>query len=214
MFLVQGRTIQLLSMLILSLVLVLWDKRKGIILAISISIVLLPALYFASGNIRNNLDTIGSNVNAYEQGQKETSVGYRLDFYKNSLALLREKPLLGHGTGSFATEYQRLTGYAEGELATKNPHNDYFWFGVEQGVFGIAALLGIIGATVIQARNRANPEQWTAIALAAAMALGSLGNSLFSDNITRTGFVLLACALLAGDSFSAENKAKSARPVK
>lgn len=208
MFLVQGRTIQLLSMLILALVLFLWDRRKGIIVAVCSAIVLLPALYFASGNIRSNLDTIESNVNAYEQGQKETSVGYRLDFYKNSLALIQEKPLLGHGTGSFTAEYRRLTGYGNSSLATNNPHNDYLWFWVEQGVFGIAALLGIIVATVVQARNRAKPEQWTAIALAAAMALGSLGNSLFSDNITRTGFILLACALLAGDSFGNANKAK------
>jgi O-antigen ligase len=213
MFLVQGRTIQLLSMLILALVLVLWDRRKGIILAVCSGIVLLPALYFASENIRKNLNTIGSNVNEYEQGQKETSVGYLLDFYKNSLALLMEKPLLGHGTGSFTSEYRRLTGYGEGNLATNNPHNDYLWFGVEQGVFGIAALLGIIVTTVVQARNRARPEQWTAMALAAAMALGSLGNSLFSDNIPRTGFILLACALLAGDSFGTGNKTKSTLPV-
>ena len=209
MFLVQGRTIQLLSMLILALVLVLWDRRKGLILAVCSGIVLLPTLYFVSGNIRNNLNTIGSNVNAYEQGQKETSVGFRLDFYKNSLALISEKPLLGHGTGSFTAEYRRLTGYANSNLATNNPHNDYLWLGVEQGVLGIAALLGIIVTAILQARSRAKPEQWTAIALVAAMAAGSLGNSLFTDNITRTGFVLLACSLLAGDSFGAGSRPKS-----
>lgn len=212
-FLVQGRTIQLILLAALGLLLILWKKRAGALLALAVIVAIPPVLYFGSSNIRTNISKIESDVQAYRQGQIETSVGYRLDFHKNSLQLIREKPLLGHGTGSFTSEYRRLTGYTEGNLAADNPHNDYFWLGVELGILGIAALLGVIVATIIQAKRRALPERWTAIVLAASMAAITLGNSFFTDNVSRTAFILLACALLSGDSFKSAAAEESSRPT-
>ncbi|MFA6015763.1 MAG: O-antigen ligase family protein [Gallionellaceae bacterium] len=200
LILVQGRSIQFILLLIFGLFFVLWKKRQGLIIALALIITVPPVLYFSSPNIQANIAKIQNDISEYQQGRIETSVGYRLGFYKNSLALIQENPILGHGTGSYPSEYRRLTGITEGNLASQNPHNDYFWLGVEQGILGVIALLGIIVATIYQARKRAPAEQWTAIVLAISVAIIALGNSFFTDSISRTAFILLACALLAGDS--------------
>lgn len=210
MFLVQGRTVQGLLLLLVGLVLVMWNRRIGWILALCALLVVPPVLYLGASGIRHGIARFERDMDLYRQGQVDTSVGLRLDFYKNSLALVKEKPLLGHGTGSFAAEYRRLTGYTEGNVATKNPHNDYLWMGVELGALGIVALLGLLGATLVQARRQARPERWTVIVLTISMALSTLANSLFTDNVSRIGFILLACALLAGETLSVSNKTEPA----
>lgn len=202
LFLVKGRTTQFSLLFLIGLILFIWNRRVGLVLALCGLLLVPPVAYMSSSAIRDGIAKIENNLNQYQQGNVDTSVGLRLDFYKNSLALIQEKPLLGHGTGSFTEEYRRLTGYKSGNMATSNPHNDYLWMGVEQGIIGILALLGVIGGVLIHARRRARTEHWMAIALVSTMAIGSLANSFFTDNASRVCFIMLACALLAGETFS------------
>lgn len=202
LFLVEGRTAQFSLVLVCGLIFVLWKRRLGLVLGLCVVLVLPPVLYFGSTAVRAGIDRIGSDVGQYKQGQVDTSIGLRLDFYKNSWSLIQEKPWIGHGTGSFASEYRRFTGYVSGNVATTNPHNDYFWYGVEQGVLGIAALLGMVVAALFQGRQRGRAEHWLVVALVSSMVLGAFVNSFFTDQSSRITFVLLACALLAGDSFA------------
>lgn len=171
-------------------------------MAISMILLMPPILYMGLDNIRANVARVGSDVNAYQQGQAETSVGLRLEFHRNALKLIEEAPMFGHGTGSFAGEYKRLTGFADSSRAANNPHNDYLWMGVELGLVGVVALLWLITATILAARRCAPAERWMLFILVGSMAIATLGNSFFTDHTTRNAFLLLACALLAGESFT------------
>lgn len=197
LFLVSGRTGQLILLFLIALPLLLWRWRTGLLATLAGALIVVPALLFFSHSIRNGVDQAQSDLSGYEHGQSQTSVGLRLDFYRTSLRLIAEKPLLGHGTGSFVQEYQRVSGWTEGDRAAKNPHNDYFWFGVELGLVGVLALIGIMVGVLVEARGLAAPERWMAICLSLSMGMATLANSFFMDNLTGLGFALLACALLA-----------------
>ena len=54
----------------------------------------------------------------------ETSVGQRLEFYINSLQIVRKNPLFGNGTGSFVKSYAKQ-GKGSTMEATVNLHNEY-----------------------------------------------------------------------------------------
>ncbi len=57
-----------------------------------------------------------------------TSAGQRLTFWKHSLTLFMEKPWFGHGTGSFAGEYQRVASLDSMINSSFLDHTEGHWF--------------------------------------------------------------------------------------
>ena len=88
-------------------------------------------------------DALGArNVEAMKEG------GARIEMYQHALHMIKEKPLLGYGYGSFEKEY--LVSHAQrvkdAELAPfpqvlTHPHNDLLFWAIEGG---IAPILGIL----------------------------------------------------------------------
>ena len=97
-------------------------------------------LFLSFSDKANRINEGFANTQAFLQPkpeQTESSMGQRYTFWKYSLKLIAEKPLLGHGTGSFAKEYQRI---AMGEqFITVNPHNEFVMVGVQLGLLGVLA---------------------------------------------------------------------------
>ena len=95
---------------------------------------------------------------AEEEGLNSTVE--RILIWRETIELIREKPILGHGTGSFIIEEQKIfknlireNGYIE--LKNKNvivahAHNDYFQTFAENGVFGFIAVIAIVGVTILK----------------------------------------------------------------
>ena len=197
-FIVPGRTGQLVFLVMLGLVLLLWNWRKGILLggACLLSLVIILPQY--SSAVQGGIGRVKNDLAAYSQGNTvANSVGIRLEFYKNSFALIEEDPILGHGVGSYPGEYQRIAKANHSlEPKSANPHNNYLWFGVELGALGIILLFTLMGAAAWQGRNLEKMWKWSLYTLLFGMGISSLANSFFVDNVSGLAFVLLACALL------------------
>jgi O-antigen ligase len=109
-----------------------------------------------------------------------TSMGMRVVIWRNTIDIIREAPLLGHGMGSFETAYSRVAGrHGGGWRATPSddPHNQYLSFLAETGVVGLAAFLWFLLAAVrqpVHGRYRA-----AGLALLAAWCLTSFFSSHF-----------------------------------
>lgn len=203
-FLVVGRTGQIIYLIMLTLVFFLWNWRRGLIASIALIGVLSVVLPSFSPAFNFGLNSAKSDLEARSQGLMNTSIGLRMVWQENAIKLIKEKPLLGHGTGSFTKEYQRVTGSANTPLATENPHNDYLWLGVELGIIGGLLLLGLLVAAAWQGRHLKPAWRWTLYALLLGMGISTLANSFFTDNITGLAFVLLTSALLNGDAIERE----------
>ncbi len=198
LFLVAGRTGQIAYIFMLGLVLLLWNWRLGIVLGLALIAALALVLPNYSPAFSSGLKSAEANLNSYSQGDANTSIGLRLEWQKNSIRLIQERPFLGHGTGSFKGEYERILGSQDKALMSQNPHNDYLWLGVELGVLGPLLLLSLLLAAAWQGRHLQNAWRWTLYALLLGMGISTTANSFFTDNITGLAFVLLTCALLSG----------------
>ena len=108
------------------------------------------------------------------------AIAQRLDFMKNSLSLVRERPVLGYGTGSFAREYAALADRT-GIWATDNPHNEYLLIAVQLGVIGLFMFLFLFFEQWRYSYRLAPEEKWLAQGLVVTMALGCLVNSFLLD---------------------------------
>lgn len=75
-----------------------------------------------------------------------TSSGVRMNYWKNSLLAIQKQPWIGHGAGSWSSQYDALqpASALPGYVPTAgNPHQEYLLWGVELGLPGLALLLGI-----------------------------------------------------------------------
>ncbi len=200
-FLVRGRTAQLLLLLLLGLLVVLWQGKRGLIIALIAVAIMAPLLYLGSSSLRTGISMAQSDMQRYDKGVADGSIGLRLCFHKGAKELIKEAPLLGHGTGSFAKSFLKHSDDSASQCVTSNPHNDYLWLGVELGILGMFSLVLLLAATVKQAWQQASAERWLGLVLVCSYGISTLANSFFIDNITGLAYVLLACALLAGPSF-------------
>jgi O-antigen ligase len=132
--------------------------------------------------------------NAGYLGKGATSASARLDYWKAAVRATVERPLLGHGPGTFMRPYARLKA-PESEMA-RLVHNDYLEQFSDSGVPGGLAYLGWIGASLGLAwtRHRNGREPWRTgllVGTTAWLAQGVSEFGLYVPALSWTGFVFL-----------------------
>ena len=108
---------------------------------------LLAAAFFFSPTFHGRVMKGWDEFQASARLREETSVGVRVLFAKNTVALIADRPVFGYGLGSFKPVYARYvdaryTGFAA--LHAGDPHDQYLYVLFEQGLVGLALFLGMI----------------------------------------------------------------------
>ena len=145
LFVAPGRT----GYVALAVLIAVWGGfrygGRGILLAGVAALLLLTAAFFLSPTFHARVDqAIAEAEQSSADSPARSSVGLRLEFWRNSLSLIEEAPVFGHGTGSYPTAYARLIE-GKGMAESRNPHNDWLHIGVQLGAMGIVALLAFYG---------------------------------------------------------------------
>jgi O-antigen ligase len=138
---------------------------------------------------------------------KETSIGYRLTFWKNTIEILPKYALLGTGTGGFEKAYANQVEGRSGAagVVTGDPHNQYLKILVENGILGLAVFLCILILLIQQPTT--NPFKDLGIASLLAIATTSLFNSHFSTFNEGQFIWILAGAMFAAEKVGTRIKA-------
>ncbi len=94
--------------------------------------------------VQSRVSDAANDVQQYQAGNAKSSIGARAEFVFFSQMLIKEKPLFGYGTGSFATEYAKTGGPIIEEAAPTlgDPHNSYVHIWVQIGLVGVIAFVG------------------------------------------------------------------------
>ena len=196
---VQGRTGQLILVaLALYWAYSVW-RWRGALAAVAVAAILAAALALGLTAAGDRVMQAFAEWSAWKPGQAtQTSVGMRLEFYRNSLELVREHPVIGTGTGSFSKVYAaRVAGTPM--APSDNPHNEYLNVAVQLGLVGVAALLYLFYCGFRYAPMLpTSAEQHLARGLMIAFVLGSLMNSLLLDHTEGLFFAWLTGLLYAG----------------
>ena len=210
MFITDGRSGQLVFFVLMGLLLfqVLHKRRLVALLAVSI---LVPAMFVAGYQLspvfRGRVESARQEVSQFRVNPN-TSVGQRLQFWKNSWLIIREHPVLGVGTGGFTAAYCRInTRQSPGCVATDNPHNQYVLVAAMVGVPGIISLLLIFAAMFREAMRR--HDHWQRVRVAFPLFFLVI---MFTESylkVYETGFLFsLFGAVLYGYPATAASKRK------
>jgi len=204
LFMVPSKTGQFVLVLLIGYYLFDWMRWKGVIVA-ALAIVLIAGLLYRMPTNAVHV-RLAELVREYSQWRPdrpasiESAAGLRMEFYYNSLKIIRENPLLGVGTGGFRSAYQRQIGNSR-MLMTDNPHNQYLLTGVELGLVGLAGLLMLFAVQWrMAARLPQGQERMLAYALLLAITTGCLFNSFLADHSEGLFYVWTTAILFAGIS--------------
>jgi len=199
LFMVQGRT----GYLVLAALALYFGYRlhgrRGLAASAAASAAIVITLALAPGTFGERWQALASELRAWNAAiPSHTSTGLRLEFYRNTLAIIRDHPLLGVGTGGFPKAYEdRVSG--TGVAETRNPHNEYLHIAVQLGLPGLALLLFLFH---VQWRNAprlpSTIETHLARGLVLTMVVGCLFNSMLLDHTEGLMFAWLTATLFTG----------------
>jgi len=197
---VKGRTGQI----ILSALIVLWCERRfgfrGLLVGMVAVSLLVAVSYAASPVFRNQVEKGATEL---ERAQVESvapissSVGTRVEWYKNTLLLIAAHPAVGVGTGSFRWAYAELVTEPTA-VKPDHPHNQYLLTAVELGIAGAGVLLVlflVLWWTFRQGGGHLLGELGQGIVI--VIAVGCLLNSLLVDHTEGLWFAWMVSMALA-----------------
>ena len=184
MFMVPGRTGQIILVLILTYLAasqMKWRYMISIAALIGIGVALLYYLDQFSSHWEMAFDEIRAWQSGV-RGDNDSSVGTRLDYYFNTLDIIAEHPWLGVGTEGFPAAYDAIVAGA-GMPGSKNPHSQYLLFTAQLGVGGLILFVGLLAVMAKQIISVADlPSRQLAWGIWIALVVGNLANSFFLDH--------------------------------
>jgi O-antigen ligase len=201
LFMVQGR----IGYLILTALWVyfFYDtlKWKGLALAAMLGTLLFTGAYLGSDTFHSRITKAASEFSQWHPNQLAAvgdSVGLRMEWYRNSLEIIRDHPVFGVGTGGFRQAYaEKIKG--TGMLPTTNPHNQYLLTAIDLGLLGLGFLLYLFYRQWRLARMLPSAlERSLAHALLLAIMSGCLFNSLLLDHTEGLLYGWMSSLLYAG----------------
>lgn len=200
---VQGRTGQI----ILSALILFWCERRlgvrGLLMGLVTVIALIGISYVVSPVFHDRVEKTMAEI---ERAQVETvapvtsSVGVRMEWYRNAMNLIAAHPLIGVGTGSFPSAYAEFVT-DPAAVKPSHPHNQYLLTAVELGVAGPGLLLGLFGVLWWKLR-RAGGNLYGELGqgVLIVMTIGCVFNSLLVDHTEGLFFAwMISAALVAED---------------
>jgi O-antigen ligase len=133
------------TLVVMAVLLVLFGLRqfgwKGALASVIVGGLLAGMLWVSSPYLRTRVSHIAEDIKAYEVSNIDTSVGLRLEYWRNSLTFLADALVIGHGTGSIHSLFKRAATPATVPTAiADNPHNQ---------ILAVALQLGLLGALVL-----------------------------------------------------------------
>lgn len=197
LFVAPGRTGMFVFCCLMVLVLYQRLTLSKWLLSVLAFFVLITCAYQVSDNFSNRIQEAVQEIYKYEPGQSRTSVGQRFDWWTTSYQMIKEKPLFGHGTGSFAIVPDN-NRQNRGMTPTDNPHNEYLFLTVQVGLVGLILFFSLIFHQLRIAQKLPLQKSYLLQGVILALLTGSLMNSLLFDSQQGHFYLFMSSALMAG----------------
>ncbi|MBA2709176.1 MAG: O-antigen ligase family protein [Tatlockia sp.] len=190
-----GRTGYLIYALMLGLFFLMYLPWKKCLPALLILGGLLAASYTFSPSMKTGLKDAVSGYRHYHDN-KNTSVGYRMQFHSYAADLFKRHPLLGNGTSSFPVLFYLENPVPEFGRDIHEPHGIYWLVASEFGIVGLVALLWFFGSLLFTA-FKLESMRIPAVIFISSFIVVNLSDSLLYYSGSGYLFILFAALYLS-----------------
>jgi O-antigen ligase len=137
-------------------------------------------VWVSSANVQQRVLSVFSEVE--DHGAKPTSSGQRLEFWRQSLKIMQDAPVIGHGTGSVKAKFAEVAASEKSsERPTVNPHNQTFMVGIQLGFIGVLALFAMWIAHFTLFVRGVGLVSWIGLVVVTQNVVGGLFNTHLFD---------------------------------
>ena len=184
-------------------------RWKGIVAVALLGVVAGAAVWTSSPLLRARVGAVVTNAQQYQPSADSTSAGERLEFWRKSLTMIADAPLLGHGTGSIKGQFRVAAGPSGlSSLVAANPHNQTLAVGIQLGLVGIAVLWAMwIAHLPLFWTN--GTIAWFGLVVVVETIVGSLFNSMLFD--FTEGWIYVVLVGVAAGAVARDAQAEPAR---
>lgn len=175
------------TVLILSL-----SSRQRVFALVSI-LILFAGIVINSSKIQGRIELAKQDILSYDFKNNYTSIGSRLHMWFTGVQLIKEAPLTGHGLGSYPiVSANKFKDPAMCSIACMHPHNQFIFYAIEFGAFGLFGFLTFLILIFLKLKNhlKINPLQVGAFVVFVII-------SLFDTTLWYRAFIYLFIPLLA-----------------
>lgn len=180
-YIAPGRTGMLVFIFLILLLLFQLLSLKKFCIGLVVFVIAGSAVFLTSENFSTRSKAAYQEIQEYHYGDSRTSLGMRFDWWITSLRLIMERPVFGHGTGSYAREHERMIQGTKIET-TDNPHNEYLFIAEQLGMVGLLAFLLLLLSQIFHSFRLREMDRFYLQGVVLAMATGCLMNSFLFDS--------------------------------
>lgn len=200
LFINTGRTGYVIYVFLMGLlILQILPWRKALI-GLGLFLMTLMMVYEFSPMFQTKVSSVMTELSQYQANQKDTSVGYRIQFHELAKTLWMRHPILGNGSGSFTALFRIENPIPSWNNRLLEPHSLYWLFAVEFGLLGLL-LLGFWFAVLIKESLNLPTLAPLALALIFPYIIGNLTDSLLFYSGSGYFFILFM-GLCLGEGLS------------
>lgn len=206
-FVAPSRTALVTVPFLLALFAITQCRLKVMLALLAAGTVLCAIVWVSSVRVQERLIGIIVEIQTHQPNRAETSAGQRVDYWRQSLAVMQSAPVIGHGTGSLREMLSRAA-LAEGKRPTANPHNQSLTVGIQLGFAGVLLLVAMWAAHGALFLRGSGIVAWIGLAIVAQNFMGCLFNSHLFDFVQ--GWVYLFGVGAAGGVVLAQSQGAKA----
>lgn len=170
------------------------NKKTALILTPALFILSITILYFSPTPYKQ-INKAWQEITNIDNAKHLTSGGARVIFIKNTIPIIIDSPIIGHGLKSMPIEYAKQVKDLKDwkSVVTRDPHNQYILILAEQGIIGLLLFFGFIIACFYQ---RAEPfYKYIGLSVLLGWMTTSLFNGHFSASVEGK-FIFLWCGAM------------------
>jgi O-antigen ligase len=159
----------------------MWRGFKGVLVGLLAALFIGALAFTASTSVHNRVMKGVNEINTYSTSAEESSLGIRMVLYKTTWTIIQENPLFGTGTGGFKKRFSTIAAekYSGWQASpAEDPHNQYLFVTVENGLIGLATFLLLLFTLVKYCLKDGSPYG----KMAAGCVLAWSVTSLFSGH--------------------------------
>jgi O-antigen ligase len=156
--------------------------RTGVMICGALAILVILA-WETSPSLHFTVESFMREYRLYAEKDAPTSVGLRLEYWRKSLSFVAQAPVIGHGTGSIGSLFERAavgsSEFAQGQVV-RNPHNQTLNVAIQWGLFGVVLLYAMWLSHLLLFRGE-GLAAWIGLMVVVQNFLTSLFNSHLTD---------------------------------
>ncbi|GEM_PF-682036 len=203
--LIQSRTtyivlLPLLGYWIYRLVAHRFNGWRTLIISAGLIVLTIGSLWSTPSIRERMLSSITEEVDSYLVTQQPTSSGIRLWLWQQTLPIIADAPVFGHGLNQWEPLYLEQMRDIPGSapFITGHPHQEALLILAEEGTVGLLVFIGLLLGFAAHAHKLPSPQKGIFASILIIYVAAGLANGLWSNFTHRHVFILLMACIPLG----------------